>query len=110
MGRREAVQTGEDSILDAVELRQSLYLVGQGVLYLGEVVFDFHNVACEGNESIGEGTNIGIEVFVVVVVEVGETRLEATNLWLEFVGDGHEGSTRFFCRLSEAIVYSCEGG
>lgn len=80
MCRGEAIQTGEDSVLDVVELGQGLCLAGQRVLDLGEVVFNFHNAACDGNEIFGEGTNLVIEVFVGFVVEVGETRIEATNL------------------------------
>lgn len=61
MCRFEAVQTGEDSILDAVELGQGLCLIFQGAFYREEAVFNFRNAACEGNEIIGEGTNLGIE-------------------------------------------------
>lgn len=56
---------------------------------LGEVVFIFHNTA-----TIEEGLNLDIEVFVGFVVEVDQTRLQLTNLLLEFVGDGSEGSSR----------------
>lgn len=52
----DAVQTGWDRILGTFELGQVLVLAGQGVLYFGELVFIFHNAACGGNDTVGEGT------------------------------------------------------
>lgn len=61
----------EKSILDAAELGQSLCFVGQGELDLGEVVLNFYIASCKVNEIIGDGTNLCIEAFVGVFVEIG---------------------------------------
>lgn len=49
----EAVQVGQDTFLSSVELGQGLSLACQGLLYLGELAFNFHNAACERSEIIG---------------------------------------------------------
>lgn len=76
----KAVQTGEDSILGAVELGRSMFLVGQRVFDLEEVVFNLHNKGGGCKEIIGERTNLCMGLFSGFVLEVGETRLEEINL------------------------------
>lgn len=97
------MQTGKDKFLGNVELGQGLGLAGKIVLDLEEFVFNFHSVECEGNKIVGKGINLGIEGFLCLVMEVGETRLEASNIWLEFFGDGSEGSIRRLLNQGEEI-------
>lgn len=78
-----------------VDNEQSLCLATHGVRDFGEVVLKFQKAACEGNEIVGEGTNLGIEEFVGFVVGVSKTRFEATNGCLQLFGDGSEN--KFCC-------------
>lgn len=64
-----------------------------------DVIFNFYNASFESNEIVGEGTIICTEACVGFVVEVDNTRLQATNVLLEFFRDGSESSIRFFFQL-----------
>lgn len=76
----ETIQTCQDRLFGAVKVGQGIGLADQGVLDLEEVVFSFHNAECEGNEIIGEATDLGVEVLFGFAVEVGEKRLKSTNV------------------------------
>lgn len=54
-------------------------MTGQIFLDMGEVVFDFQNAACEGNNIFLEGIILGTGPSVRSFVEVDERRLEATT-------------------------------
>lgn len=86
MGRSKAIERGEGLVLSAAESRKSRHLAVQFGMVFGEVIFDFSNAACEGNEIILQGTNHGIETFVGFVVKCGQTRLEVTEIIL-FLGN-----------------------
>lgn len=65
--------------MDAEEYQQGRGLAGRRVRGVAEVIFEFHNASWEGNENVGEGSNLGIQAFFRVVVEVSETGVEETN-------------------------------
>lgn len=66
-------------------------------------VFNFHNAACECNEIVEGGFNPGTVAFVGFVVDVGKTRFEESNFYLELFGEISEGSTRRLFQVVEVI-------
>lgn len=63
-----------------VELGKGLGLAIQVVLDFGAFIFNFHEEAFEGNEIVGECTNLVIDSFLGFSEEVSKTSLEETNV------------------------------
>lgn len=99
MGRGKANQAGEYLVLSAAERRQGRRLAVQRGMEFAEGFFDFHNAACEGNEIIEQGTNLGIETFVGFVVNCSQTKLEMTKIFLILGKHGGESVIHFLLQF-----------